>query len=79
MKKIVLLTALGCSLLTAWRAGAAGAAGVTFTKDIAPIFQQRCEECDRRQTVHQAGSPSSAMTSLMSFQTRRLSPGLRSK
>jgi hypothetical protein len=50
IKKTILSTALCCCLLGVWAAigdGATGAGSVTFTKDVAPIFQQRCEECHR--------------------------------
>ena len=44
--------AAGASVLTAMLAGSAFAAElankpVTFTKDIAPIFQEKCQECHR--------------------------------
>ncbi|MBX3279830.1 MAG: hypothetical protein KF868_17650 [Acidobacteria bacterium] len=49
MKKTIVLTALGCLLAAVWAvAPGAGALGAeTFSKDIAPIFRARCEECHR--------------------------------
>lgn len=49
MKKTIVLTALGCLLTGVWAvAPGAGASGAeTFSKDIAPIFRARCEECHR--------------------------------
>lgn len=52
MKKTIVLTALCCCLAAAWAAigggsPAIGAAGVTFSKEVAPIFRARCEECHR--------------------------------
>ena len=45
-------------LSTVAMAGTAPTSPVTFAKDIAPIFQEKCQECHRKGTV----APMSLMT-----------------
>jgi hypothetical protein len=61
MRDVVCAGALGLALLLA---GSASAADVpTFTKDIAPLFQEKCQECHRKGTA--------APMSLVSYEETR--------
>src|SRR5688572_27922532 len=45
------LGAMGLALVAAPAAAQQPAAPVTFTKDIAPIFQKACESCHRKDSI----------------------------
>jgi cytochrome c553 len=47
MKKTIVLTALGCLLTAVWAVAPEASGAATFSKDVAPIFRARCEECHR--------------------------------
>src|SRR5213080_1134221 len=59
----VLALAFSVATLMPSAAAAAGAANPTFTKDIAPIFQEKCEACHRPNSI--------APMSLVSFAEAR--------
>src|SRR5262245_50783639 len=60
--------ALGALLTLPMSAGAAGPAAPAFTKDIAPIFQEKCEACHRPESI--------APMSLVTYESTR--PWVRS-
>jgi mono/diheme cytochrome c family protein len=67
MKRMALTSALACALALATttvpRAQASAAKAVTFTKDVAPIFQKACQNCHRPGSI--------APMSLLSYEDAR--------
>ena len=48
---IGLLILAACMFYSGWSKAADTAGSVTFAKDIAPIFQEKCEECHHQGTA----------------------------